>query len=136
MLLTWNTVNLNFIIKKIILHSLSYAFSKTRPVHGTKVCLLSKLLFVFGVFVPFENFLLILRLQILALMAIEQWGFFSVLHLFWLGTSVIMVISEDPWHKHLLLKWLFSSHFLFKRRLRSVAAEIWIPKLQLAGQTL
>ena len=40
-----------------------------------------------------------------ALMANEQWGFFSVPHLLWHGTSVYiynggiyMVIIEDPWH--------------------------------------
>ena len=41
--------------------------------------------------------------------AIEQWGFFSVPHLLWHGTSIIMVIFEDPWHSHLLpsiLQWL------------------------------
>ena len=32
------------------------------------------------------------------LMVIEQWGFFNVPHLLWHGASVIMVISEDPWH--------------------------------------
>ena len=36
------------------------------------------------------------------LMAIEQWGFYSVPHLLWHGASVYMVISEDPWHSYLL----------------------------------
>ena len=38
----------------------------------------------------------------LTLMAIEQWGFFSVSHLLWPGDPFIMVISEDAWHSHLL----------------------------------
>ena len=37
-----------------------------------------------------------------ALMAIEKWMFFSVLHLLWHGASFLIVISEDPWHSHLL----------------------------------
>ena len=32
-----------------------------------------------------------------ALMAIEQWRFFSVPHLLCNGNPIIMVISEDPW---------------------------------------
>ena len=35
-------------------------------------------------------------------MAIEHSGFFSVPHLLWHGHPFIMVISEDPWHSHLL----------------------------------
>ena len=35
-----------------------------------------------------------------ALMAIEQWGFFTYCDR---GLPFIMVISEDPWHSHLLL---------------------------------
>ena len=37
-------------------------------------------------------------LPMLALMAIEQWGFFNVPHPLRHGPTVIMVISEDPWH--------------------------------------
>ena len=37
------------------------------------------------------------------------------------GQSFVMVISEDPWHSHLLPRiWQWSRHYLFKR-LRSVA---------------
>ena len=50
-----------------------------------------------------------------ALMAIEQWGFFSVLHLLWQGYQIIMVISVDPWHSHLLSSvWQWSYHYLFE----------------------
>ena len=42
------------------------------------------------------------RLQIIdlcaALMATEQWGFFSLPHLLWQGHPFLKVISEDPWH--------------------------------------
>ena len=38
-----------------------------------------------------------------ALMAIEQWGFFSVPDRLWHGASILMVISEDPYC------WAFSS---------------------------
>ena len=66
-----------------------------------------------SVFVPLENFSLMWRRHhyrwraahfdlYSALMAIEQWGFFSVPHLLWHGHPFIMVISEDPWHSHLL----------------------------------
>ena len=51
-----------------------------------------------------------------ALMAIEQWGFFSMSHLLWHGHPFIMVISEDPWQSHLMPsieQW--SCHFLFKQ---------------------
>ena len=38
-----------------------------------------------------------------ALMAIEQWGFFSVPHLFCdTGCLFIMFISKDPWNSHRL----------------------------------
>ena len=48
-----------------------------------------------------------------ALMAIEQWGFFSVPHALWLGATYIMAISEDPWHSHLLQSvWQWSCHYL------------------------
>ena len=48
----------------------------------------------------------------------------------------IMVISEDPWHSHLLPSvWQWSCHYLFLQ-LRSVLAGIRTPNLPLAGQTL
>ena len=58
-----------------------------------------------------------------AFMDIDQLGFFSVPHLLRHGSSVyIIIISEDPWHSHLLSSdWSWSCHYLFLR-LRSVAA--------------
>ena len=61
--------------------------------------------------VPLKNFSLIWRRHhyqwraanfelCLALMAIKQWGFFSVS--FIMGYPFIMVISQDPWYLHLL----------------------------------
>ena len=48
-----------------------------------------------------------------ALMAIEQWGFFSLLHLLWSEHPFKIDISEDPWHSHLLPSvWQCSSHYL------------------------
>ena len=76
-----------------------------------------------GVFVPPENFALIWRRHLCrwraenvdlcsALMAIEQWGFFSVSHILW---HFIMVISKNPWHSYMYSsicgKW--SCHYLF-----------------------
>ena len=52
-----------------------------------------------------------------ALMAIEQWEFFSVPYLLWHGA----VISKDPWHSHLLpsvSQW--SCYYLFLRLLRGL----------------
>ena len=47
----------------------------------------------------------------------------------------IMVISEDPWHSHLLPSvWQWSCHYLFLQ-LRSVSAGIRTPNLPLAGQS-
>ena len=47
-------------------------------------------------------------------MAIEQRGFFNVLLLLWHGHPFITVISEDPWHTHLLPRvWHRSCHYLF-----------------------
>ena len=47
------------------------------------------------------------------------------------GHPFIMVISEDPWHSHLLLSvWQWSCHYLFLR-LRSVAAGIRTPKFRM-----
>ena len=71
-----------------------------------------------------------------ALMAIEQWEFFSVSHLLWHGTSVFIVISEDPWHSHLLPSvWQWCCYHLCLRH-RSVAAEIRTPNIPLAGPRL
>ena len=97
-------------------------------------------LFVYmGFFLPLENFSLIWRRHHYrwratnfelssTLMAIKQWGLFSVPHLLWHGASFKMVISEDPWHSHL-------SQSLFLR-LTSVAAGIRSPNLSLAGRSL
>ena len=85
-----------------------------------------------GFIVPLENFALIWRCHhyrwraanfdlCSALMAIDQWGFFSVPHLLRHRVSVYNVISKDPWHSYLLLsvqQW--SCHYLFLR-LRFVA---------------
>ena len=50
------------------------------------------------------------------------------------GHPFIMVISEDPWHSHLLPSvWQRSYHYLFLR-LRSVAAGIRTYNLPLAGR--
>ena len=47
-------------------------------------------------------------------MAIEQWEFFSKPHLVWHRAPFIMVISENPWHSHLLPRvWQGSCHYLF-----------------------
>ena len=49
------------------------------------------------------------------IMAIEQWGFFSVplLHVT-RGIRNNVIISEDPWHSHLLPSvWQCSCHYLF-----------------------
>ena len=71
-----------------------------------------------------------------ALMAIEQWGFFSVQHLLDTGYPFIMVISEDPWHSHLLSSVSQLSCYYLVLRLRYVAAGILTPNLALAGPTL
>ena len=58
----------------------------------------------------------------------QQWGLFSVPHCN-TGHPFIMVISEHPWHLHLLLSvWPWSCPNLFLR-LRSVAAGIQTPNL-------
>ena len=50
------------------------------------------------------------------------------------GHPFIMVMSENPWHSHLLPSvWQWSCHYLFKR-LRSVTIGIWKPNLPLALQ--
>ena len=52
------------------------------------------------------------------------------------GHPFIMVISEDPWHSHLLPSvWQWSCHYLFLR-LRSVASGIRTPNLPLGSRTL
>ena len=52
------------------------------------------------------------------------------------GYPFIMVISENPWHLHLLPSvWQWSCHYLFLR-LRSVAAGIRTPNLPHARLTL
>ena len=82
-----------------------------------------------GFYVPLENFSLIWRRHnyrwraanfdlCSALMAIEQWEFFSMPHLLWHGHPFIMVISEDPWHLYLLPSvWQWSWHDLGMWRL-------------------
>ena len=67
----------------------------------------------------------------LALMAIEQWGFFSVTHLMCQGQTFIMVISEDLWHTYCSV---WSSHYLLLW-LRSIAAGIRTPNLLFVWQT-
>ena len=102
------------------------------------------LLALFGFFVPLEYFLLIwirhnYRWKAAnfdlcsAPMAIEQWGFFSGPRLLWRGHPFIKVISEDPWHSHLLLSvWQWSCRYIN----RSVTSGIRKPNLPLAGRTL
>ena len=91
-----------------------------------------------GFYVPLENFSLIWRRHhyrwrvsnfdlCSALMAIDQWRFFSVPHLLWHGHTLYMIICKDPWHPHLLPSvWQLSYHYLFLRLL-SVAAGIRTP---------
>ena len=95
-----------------------------------------------GYFVPLENFSLILRWHhdrwtaanfdlCSALMAIEQWGFFSVPNLLSYGAFVYNGHFRWP-VKHLLLSvWLSSCHYLFLR-LRPVAAGIRTANFPLA----
>ena len=104
------------------------------------VCLYVYLQFI----VPLENFSLIWRRHhcrwraadfdlCSALIAIEQWGFFNVPH--WHGpTLFIMVISEDPWHSHLLTSiWRWSCQDLFLL-LRSVATGNRTPISRMRGE--
>ena len=97
-------------------------------------------------FVPLGNFSFIWRRyvcrwraanfdQCSALMAIEQWGFFS--HAYCdTDHPFIMVISEDPWHSHVLLSvWQWNCHYLFLRHI-SIATGIRTPNLPLARRTL
>ena len=51
-----------------------------------------------------------------ALITIEQRGLFNVSHLLWHGIIVIfiMVISENPWYSHLMLRvWQWRCHYMF-----------------------
>ena len=92
-------------------------------------------LFVCLFFVPFENSSVIWRHHnyrwraanfdlYSALMAIQQWGFFSVPYLLWQVTSACNGHSEDLLHSHLLSRvWQWSCHCLFLRP-RSFAAGI------------
>ena len=72
-----------------------------------------------------------------ALMTFEQWGLFSVPHLYCdAGLLFIMVFSEHPWHSHLLSNvWRLSCHYLFLRH-RSVSPVIQTPSLLHDRQTL
>ena len=50
------------------------------------------------------------------------------------GQPFMMVISEDPWHSHLLPSfWQWSCHYLFLR-LRSTVAGIRTPNFRLRGE--
>ena len=71
-----------------------------------------------------------------ALMAIEQWGL--ACHTYCdMGHPFIMVISEDPWHSHLLPSvWQWSCHYLVFFRLKFVAAGIPTPNHPHARLTL
>ena len=61
-----------------------------------------------------------------ALIAILQWGFFSMPHLLWHGASIYY---GHLWHSHLfLIVWQWSCNCLFLR-LRSVVSEIRTPNL-------
>ena len=74
--------------------------------------------------------------QYSALMVIEQWEFFNVPHILLLGHLFIMVISEEPWHSHLVpsvRSW--SCYYLFLRH-RSLAAWIQTRNLPRARRTL
>ena len=95
--------------------------------------------------VSLENFSLILRRHhcrwraakfdlCSVLMTIEQWGFFNAPHLLWHGLILYMVISEDPWHSHLLPSvWQWSCYYLFLR-LRSFATGDRTPISRMRGE--
>ena len=69
-------------------------------------------------------------------MVIEHWGSFSMPHLLWHGVAVYDVISEEPWHLHLLsCVWRWSYHYLFLQ-LISVEVGIRTPNLPHASRTL
>ena len=64
------------------------------------------------------------------LVAIEQWGFFSVSHLLWHRVSINN--GHLPWHSHLLPSFnQWSCHYL---RLRSVALGFEHPTFRMRGQ--
>ena len=54
------------------------------------------------------------------------------------GLPFKMVISEDPWHSHVLISvWQWSCHYMYQFfRLRSVAAEIRTPNVPVAQPNL
>ena len=94
--------------------------------------------FLFGVFLPNREFFTHLEthhtgevLQILTYVW-HLWPLRSECSLAYhaycdTGHPFIMVISEDPWHSHLMPSvWQWSGHYLFKR-LRSVASGIRTP---------
>ena len=87
-------------------HILTWSFWFGKWISAYFVCL-------FGVFRPIREFFTQLVRdhcrwravnfdQCSALMAIEQWRFFSVPHFCDTGHPFIMVIFEDPWHLHLM----------------------------------
>ena len=103
--------------------------------------------FLFGVFVPLENFSLIWRRTIageglhILTYARHLWPLRSeaslACHTYCdTGHLFTMVTTEDPWHSHLMLSvWQWSCHYLFLR-FRSVEAGIRTSNLPLAVQTL
>ena len=107
----------------------------------TYFCLFVNLQFI----VPFENFSLIWRRHhcrwrvanfdlCSVLMAIEQWVFLTCHTSCDTGLPFIMVISEDPWHSHLLPSfWQWICHYLFLR-LRSVATGNRTPISRMRGE--
>ena len=114
------------------------------PGYNTSNKPLYYLFFCMELIIPLENFSLIqirhhyrwmaAKIDLYsAHTAIEQWGFFSVPHLLWHGTSNFMVISKDPWHAHLALSRAFGSGAVTTclKRLRSVTAGIWTPNIVL-----
>ena len=98
-------------------------------------------------FVPFENFSHICRRHhcrwrtanfdlCSALMATEQWGFFSVPHLLWHGASVY---NGHLWEPEIFIpnaEHLAVELSILVLRVRSVAAGIRSPNPPLAGRTL
>ena len=70
-----------------------------------------------------------------ALMTIEQWGFFSVPHLLWHGTSVCNGHLRGPVTLTPITEiWQWSCHYLFLR-LRCSVAVMWTSNLPLAWPT-
>ena len=102
-------------------------------------------LFVCLLFVQLENLSLICRRHHdrwraayfdlwSALMAIAQWGFFSVPYLLWHGASLYKNHLRGPWYSHLLPSaWQWSCHYLFLRS-RSVVAGNRTPTFRLQGE--